>query len=140
METRYLLGAAAMAVLAIVAGSFIVYGDSDGQGDDMNVTYFDGPGDVQTAVGEEFVIAMKGNATTGYDWKVASMPEGLELVEDWYQSDSNDNNLCGVGGNHFFKISAEKAGTYDVILDYQRSWEDSPIRTETIKVEVQRSS
>jgi predicted secreted protein len=79
---------------------------------------------------------MKGNATTGYDWVVVSMPEGLKLVKDWYQSDSADEHIVGAGGTHYFTFSGEK-GTYDVVLDYQRSWVGSEGNTVTVQVTIQ---
>ncbi len=129
MEARNLMGAAVIAMLALVAGSFLVYGDSGGQGDDVQAT------DTGSKTLGEATVSMKGNVTTGYDWVVSSMPEGLTLVKDWYETDTT-SGLVGAGGVHHFTFSGE-AGTYDVVLDYQRSWIGSEGNTQTVQVTIQ---
>ena len=135
MESRNLMGAVVIAVVALVAGSFIVYGNSDGPGDDVQATEMENK-DVKASASGEVTVPMKGNLTTGYDWVVVSLPDGLTLVKDWYEAD-NTGGLVGAGGVHYFTFSGEKAGTYEVVFDYQRSWLGSEGNTETVQITIQ---
>jgi len=143
MNNRYVLGAAALAVVLALAGTFYLNGspsqnDSEEVNDmaveDSKTVEIDDSGVIKANVGEEFVISLKGNVTTGYQWSVASC-EGLNQVSDWYVcDDAGDPPRCGVGGTHYFKFSADNAGTYKITLDYARGWESGPVETETFTV------
>ncbi len=124
------------AVLAVVAAGCIVYGISSDPvqtADDTSMSDNGGeevtdPKDAEVMhvkAGEVFTVSQRGNATTGYQWKAVSY-DGLELVSDRYVPDDAGNPpRCGVGGIQYFEFTAEKAGEYRIVLDYQRSWEGS---------------
>jgi len=86
--------------------------------------------------GEDVTIALEGNRTTGYDWKVVSA-DGLELKGENYVVKQSEPMLCGVGGTHYFTFHCEKAGTYNVVLDYLREWEGSEGNTKTVQIIVE---
>ena len=87
------MGAVVIAVVALVAGSFIVYGNSDGPGDDVQATEMENK-DVKAGASGEVTVPMKGNLTTGYDWVVVSLPDELTLVKDWYEADNTGDSLA----------------------------------------------
>ena len=88
---------------------------------------------MQAAAGEDVVISLAANNTTGYSWKVVSS-DGLEMTKEWYEVEKGREGLCGAGGTQYYQFHCEKAGTYKVVLDYQRPWEDAPIKTTTVDV------
>jgi len=135
MDVRYVLALAVIAVSAIAIGAVMMGGSPDGQSDDiMDSVQFDESGSMKVKAGQQFTVSFRGNATTGYDWIVAS-DGGLKVVNDWYQADDAGNPpRVGVGGVHHFTLIAEKAGTYEATFDYQRSWEGSEGNTRTITV------
>jgi predicted secreted protein len=124
------------ALLAAVATGCFVYGGSSDPvqtADDSSMSEIGGE-DVKdpsgaeiihVKVGEVFTVSQKGNATTGFEWKAVSY-DGLKMVEGWYAPDDPGNPpRCGVGGTQYYKFTAENAGEYKIVLDYQRSWEGS---------------
>lgn len=135
MDTRTLVVMTAVTVIAALAAAFVVLGDSDGKVDNMPVIDTDNTDVVNVKVGEEFTISREGNATTGYQWVLFSS-DGLKYVKDWYAA-KEDGYLMGAGGHHYFTFVAEKEGTYEVVLDYLRSWEGSEGNTVTIKIVAQ---
>ena len=135
METRTMVAIAAVAAVAVIAAAFVVLGDSDGKVDNMPVIDTDNTDVVNVKVGEEFTISREGNATTGYQWALVSS-DGLKPIKDWYEA-KNDGHLMGAGGHHYFTFVAEKEGTYEVVLDYLRSWQGSEGNTVTIKIVAQ---
>ena len=133
MDTKVILGISALAVVLILFGTYYL-NPTDSQGDDMDFIMLEGSGDISVKVGEEFTVGLRGNATTGYDWILAS-EGGIILTEDHYITDDPGNPpRMGVGGVHYFTLNAEKAGTYEVVFDYQREWIGSEGNAVTLKV------
>ena len=135
MDLRYV----AVAIIVLSAAAVIGLAaldstSSERSGEDMDYTVFSTSGELEVSVGKEFTVALRGNVTTGYDWTVSS-DGGLRLVKDWYQADDAGNPpRVGVGGMHYFTFVADDAGTYEVTLDYLRSWEGSEGNVVTIAV------
>ena len=84
---------------------------------------------VTASVGQIVEIRLKGNATTGYQWVVASMdtfsvsPSVLEQAGTTYQPDQTDKNIVGSGGTSISKFKAVGKGRAKVTMQYLRSWE-----------------
>ena len=80
-------------------------------------------------VGDRLMIALVGNATTGYAWQqVASEDEAilLSLPGIDYLPDPAPAGMVGSGGTFLFRFSAERAGTMDLKFTYRRPWEEGP--------------
>ena len=92
---------------------------------------------VELAHGDELVITLEGNPTTGYQWEMLPNSEGVvELQGDpEYKS---GGKLAGSGGQYKFAFKAIKAGATTVNLKYYRSFEADvpPIQTYTINITV----
>ena len=88
-----------------------------------NTIRIDGYGDFEkeAKAGDDVVFSLKANMTTGYSWALISS-DGIEMTKGWYEVDAGKEGLCGAGGTQFYQFHCEKAGTYTIILDYQRSW------------------
>lgn len=128
----------AVSAILVVSGAAIVIsndGGSSQETDDMIIEKIVESGDnsLQAAVGEDVVISLEANATTGYSWVIKSS-DGLEKTKDWYEVEKGKEGLCGAGGTQYFQFHCEKAGTYKVVLDYQRPWEGVPVQTSTVEI------
>jgi predicted secreted protein len=135
MDMKYVFTISAISALAVLAGAIILLGDSDGQSDDMEANFIDDSGVLNAEVGKDVTIALEANATTGYHWKVVSS-DGLELVNDWYESPTTSPQICGAGGTQYFTFHCDKAGTYEVVLDYLREWQGSEGNIKTVQITV----
>lgn len=62
------------------------------------------------------------NPTTGYLW-FADNDTGL-VINQTYEAAPGTAGIAGSGGNDIFMITADKAGTYQFVANYQRAWED----------------
>ncbi|MBS1195493.1 MAG: protease inhibitor family protein [Actinobacteria bacterium] len=85
---------------------------------------------VELAVGEEIVLRLEGNPTTGYEWQ-ATAPNPAVLAqagEPEYESSSNDD---GSGGIYTFRFAAVGPGRTTVLLHYFPSWEEPTEASET---------
>ena len=133
--TILILAIAAIAVASTLAMTYAVT-DSDSEVTDVEIIDSYGTYEKHASVGEKYTVALKGNVTTGYDWKLVSSDD-LKLVKDWYVADSNAQGLCGVGGVHYFEFDCEKARNYKIVLDYQRSWEGSEGSVVTVNLTVE---
>lgn len=98
---------------------------------------------VELHVGQKVELAIAGNPTTGYKWKIASLPEGLVQVGDvTYVADPADGpggqRRVGVGGRFIFTLVGEKPLEGVVKLAYARPWEKdvAPVQTAEVKVRV----
>ena len=107
------------AIAAIVVVVLVIRGADGGHtlgvGDDGAV--------VEVAVGEQIVVRLDGNATTGYTWEVTAVdPAVLAPAGDPdYQSESDAD---GAGGTYTFRFDAVGPGETEVVLMYFPSWEE----------------
>ena len=96
------------------------------------VTYTDASQTIDAEVGQEFVIALESNPTTGYGWQVQSDDSFLELASSEFESDAPaDSQMVGAGGVERFTFKALAQGETVVTLVYKRSWEETTGQEET---------
>ncbi len=79
---------------------------------------------VTLRAGEQLMVVLPGNPTTGYTWEVDEMPACLSQLSDGEYRASSD--LVGAAGTFFFRFSAEEQGEGQLALGYRRPWEDLP--------------
>lgn len=103
-------------------------------------TYKDVGDNIDIGVGDEFIIALSSNPTTGYSWQASYDETMLELVggESTYEPEETDEEVVGGGGTDFFRFKALKAGEVDVTMTYAQHWEggevgDTKVFTATIE-------
>ena len=80
-------------------------------------------------VGDRLMIALAGNATTGYEWRqVVSGSEAIvsSLPGIDYLPDPAPAGMVGSGGTFLFRFSAEREGMMDLAFTYRRPWEEGP--------------
>ncbi len=85
--------------------------------------------------GDEIVIHLKGNRTTGYSWAIEEVDDNvLELVNDVYIPDKPV--LTGSGGVWTITFKAVSVGASPVRLKYWRPWEGESSVVERFEVTV----
>jgi len=92
-------------------------------------TYKDVGEDINISVGQEFIIALGSNPTTGYSWQASYDESMLELVggEPTYDAADPAAEIGGAGGTEFFPILPPAAGEAEITLTYARPWEDGDV-------------
>ena len=98
---------------------------------------------VEIHVGQKLELVIAGNPTTGYKWKLESLPEGMAQVgETLYVQDPADGpggpHRVGVGGRFIFTLVAAQPLEGVVKLAYARPWEKDkpPVQTAEVRVRV----
>lgn len=84
-------------------------------------------GMIRATAGKEFVITLAGNATTGYEWQIASPIDKslIDLVSSGYTPDNTGR--VGSGGKAVWTFKALRAGQARISFKYIRPWEkDTP--------------
>jgi predicted secreted protein len=72
-------------------------------------------------VGQELVVRLKENRTTGFRWHLAVPEEGVVVDEDAFAADAGGRP--GAGGVRTFRIRATRPGTHRLGATLQRPWE-----------------
>jgi inhibitor of cysteine peptidase len=128
MKRVLLLVAVAVLMLGLMAGCVGVK------------TYKDVGENIDISVGQEFIIALASNQTTGYSWQASYDETMLELVggESTYEPEETDEEVVGGGGTELFRFKALKAGEVEVTMTYAQPWEggdvgDTKVFTGTIE-------
>jgi inhibitor of cysteine peptidase len=77
--------------------------------------------------GQEFVIVLESNPTTGYQWQLAQPldEEILSLVKAEFEEREEDGPL-GAPGEERWTFKAEGRGTTTIDFSYVRPWEEEP--------------
>jgi len=95
---------------------------------------------ITVATGQDIVIRLKGNPTTGYSWKVGEITGDTitSQGEPTYVADAPHRKVVGAGSTFVCKLLANKTGTSTVRLVYVRPWEKDtpPVQTFTVTIEV----
>ncbi|MBI5131406.1 MAG: protease inhibitor I42 family protein [Rhodopseudomonas palustris] len=95
---------------------------------------------LRLAPGEAASFAIKENPSTGYRWHLdPTESRNLDLVDisDAGFTDAGGKPLIGAPGQRHFRVTARKAGTASIVLDYLRDWENvPPASRHTVTVEI----
>jgi inhibitor of cysteine peptidase len=128
MKRAWLLVAAVVLTLGLVAGCGGIK------------TYTDSGQEINIGVGQDFIIALGSNPTTGYSWQASYDESMLELVggQSTYEPKETGDDVVGAGGIESFQFRALKAGQAEITLSYARPWEgggtaDTKVFTVVIK-------
>lgn len=93
-----------------------------------------------TVVGQEFIISLESNPTTGFEWiLVSSLPSWLELVRHEYIPTNPE--MIGSGGIEEWTFKATNTGSTTLTFHYRRSWETGvqPLRIYEIEIIAQEA-
>jgi inhibitor of cysteine peptidase len=103
-------------ILVLLSLSSYAFAETDDMTNTINAT-----------VSKEFVITLDANATTGYEWQLATPVDDklINLVSSEYVPDKT--GLVGSGGKSVWTFKALQAGKAQISFKYIRSWEkDTP--------------
>jgi inhibitor of cysteine peptidase len=89
---------------------------------------------IQVKSGEEFIISLPANPTTGYTWEAVLTASWLQQVDKTYIPD--EPVLTGSGGVEEFRFKTLDKGSTTITLNYARPWESTAIEQKTFTVEV----
>ena len=91
---------------------------------------------VSVKAGQEFLIALPSNPTTGYSWTAKSSNGNVTVYGAAYQAPAKA--MPGAGGQQIFVSAANKVGSATITFSYARPWEKGkkPARTMTFSVNV----
>ena len=79
---------------------------------------------VSLHVGDQLLVSLKANATTGYAWRIRSVKRAvLKPHSIKYVPNPNPKHLVGVGGSYKLRLKALAKGTTTLRLKYLRSGE-----------------
>jgi len=99
--------------------------------------YIDQGQTISTEIGEEFVIALNANPTTGYSWQESHDETALRLVDETYElGESAKEGLIGAGGVTKFRFKAMGKGATEITLVYKRPWEPEIAEQAAFKVDI----
>ena len=104
----------------------------------VTLTAVDKGSQVDVNVGQQIVIALDGNPSTGFTWEAKDLDTTMfEEVGDPAFNSSNPGSV-GSGGTLTLTFKALKAGTSNLTLIYHRPWETgvAPIDTFTVTLTV----
>jgi inhibitor of cysteine peptidase len=116
MKRVWLLVAAVALTLGLLAGCTTVK------------TYTDSGQEIDIGVGQEFIIALGSNPTTGYSWQASYDEAVLELIpgengQSTYEPGETDKDIAGAGGVEYFRFLALEVGETEITLVYAQPWE-----------------
>ena len=90
--------------------------------------------EIELQVGEEFVIILHENPTTGFRWNPISSGEPACIL----LGDSFDpiGSTPGNGGSHSWHFQAAKEGSSKIEFAYRRSWEQDRPAAQTFTLSI----
>lgn len=87
------------------------------------------------STGELFTVDIPATPATGYQWSVAEVPAGVELVDSSFAS-ATSPAVVPASGTHSFHFVAGPPGTVELHFVLKRSWEPDAVDQRTVHVEV----
>lgn len=91
---------------------------------------------ISVKVGQDFLIALPANPTTGYSWSAKSSAAAIAVEGSAYQPSAAGKGMMGAGGQQIFVLEATRAGMATVTFSYARPWQKGvkPARTMTFSI------
>ena len=100
----------------------------------LPITTSDNGTKVNAFDGQELVITLDGNPSTGYTWETKDLDPTMFLQVGETQFTSSNPNLVGSGGTQTLTIRTLKTGTATLTLVYHRPWETGVAPADTFSV------
>jgi len=89
---------------------------------------------IELEKGEEIIILLDSNPTTGYSWIPGEEIDTtiVELTDSIFFQTEKEKELVGAGGCEVFTFKAKNSGQTEIVLYYQRPWEEAELKDEFI--------
>jgi inhibitor of cysteine peptidase len=124
-------GILVLGAAAVVVALYALDDDADGRAG-VTLTGEDNASSVSVPLGEEIVIRIDSNITTGYEWEVAEVNQTV-LTYLGSEYEAPDTSLVGAGGTQVLRFEAAAPGESTIALKYWRPFEgDSSIVDEYV--------
>jgi inhibitor of cysteine peptidase len=84
--------------------------------------------------GQQLIVSLKSNKTTGFSWKFSS--KNQHVLKEVKPSTYNvpKKSMIGSGGTEQFYFEGMKMGTTELLFTYQRPWEKASAPSRTFKI------
>ena len=96
---------------------------------------------IKITPGEEFVIKLKANPTTGYEWRLSKPVDDkfVKFINSEYIPDNPD--LAGSGGTSRWIFKALQVGKAEISFKYVKSWDrdTAPTKEKTYVVGIENN-
>ncbi|MBR2298985.1 MAG: protease inhibitor I42 family protein [Alphaproteobacteria bacterium] len=107
-------------------------------GCEKNVLY---PGDsgktLYLDVGEQFSIKLPENPSTGYAWRIITVPQSQMVISQVAdQFGHSRSNVVGAGGERIFQYQATNAGMVEIYGFHSRPWESDSEAEPSFKYQI----
>jgi len=124
-------------LLVLVMASILLVSLIGSCSDGAGVTCFVDPIEtINTRVGQEFIIALDSNPTTGYNWEVIYEEDILSLEEEEYDPDEKAAGLVGAGGTQYYHFKALKTSETIIVVTYKKSGEEEYAEQKVFNVDI----
>lgn len=117
--------AAAGMVIAVVTAVVVVAVTRGADGVAVTLNEEDEGALVELSVGEQVVVRLRGNATTGFAWEVADLDAAVVAQRGEYDYEA-DSGAEGSAGTFTFRFEAVGAGEATVRLVYRGPGDPAP--------------
>jgi inhibitor of cysteine peptidase len=113
-----------VAILLLSATALTACGKDEGtraSGETVQLTAQDSGSTVPLTTGDQVVITLDSNITTGFAWKLTKEPDAgiLDLTSSHYVEPTT--SLIGAGGSEVWRFVATGPGTTSLEMKYERS-------------------
>jgi inhibitor of cysteine peptidase len=100
----------------------------------IELGFHDKGSSIELEKGEEIIISLDSNPTTGYSWVPGEEIDStiVELTDSEFLQTEKEEGMVGVGGFEVFTFEAKNSGQTEIILYYQRPWEEAELKDEFI--------
>lgn len=123
------MGRMLLAALAVAAGAVALAACGGGGGlDPVELTADDDGSTVELAEGQELVIRLESNQTTGFRWNVVESPPEETLVQVSAEYEEPEDGLVGEGGTEVWTFRAAGRGEGSLRLSYVRPFDPDDIQ------------
>ena len=125
-----------LALLALLAGAMLVTGCGASGG--VAIGADDDGSQVELEQGQELVITLESNPSTGYRWEPVPSEDGVlaQVGEAEFSQNAKEKALVGAGGVEALRFEAKQAGQTTLELVYHRPWEKETKPEKTFSVQV----
>lgn len=95
------------------------------------------PASLQGVTGTPVALTLDASPSTGYQWMVSGLPQGLLLIPGGYQPSAKCKpKMVGCGGEQTFYLLAEKPGISTLKLIYGRTFDKASWQEKSLRVEI----
>jgi len=130
--------AGSVLITVLLAALALALAGCGSSGGDVVVTDADAGEAVTLGPGQNLVVRLESNPSTGYSWEAVEVPRVLKgPAAPTHEQDSEGEGVVGAAGTDVFTFTAsEGTGEGTLVLAYRRPWEENVPAEEEFVLEV----